>query len=206
MSSKVSDQDLISLAIKGDGNAHTELYGRYNVPITNYISFMVKQREDQEDIAIRTLTKAFEKLNDYDSKKGKFSTWVYTIATRMSIDHMRSITRKKFLKEAINIDDENVFIPIKSRNLSPEDIMILKELYEECTAVVNGLNSSQKDLVKARLYEDKSYQEISDTKNLSLGTVKANLHRANEALKKKTDLTIKNLRSIKNVLDGLNAS
>lgn len=203
MSTKVSDQELIELAIDGDGNAHTELYGRYNAPITNYISFMVRQREDQEDIAIKTLSKAFEKLNDYDPMKGKFSTWVYTIATRMSIDHIRSITRKKFLKEAIEIDDETKFVPIKSKSLSPEDIMILKELYQECTDVINGLNKSQKTLVKARLYEDKSYQEISDSYDISLGTVKANIHRANEALKKKTDLTIKNLRSIKNVLDGI---
>jgi len=203
MSTKVSDQELIELAMDGNGNAHTELYGRYNAPITNYISFMVRQKEDQEDIAIKTLTKAFEKLGDYDPMKGKFSTWVYTIATRMSIDHIRSITRKKFLKEAIEIDDETKFIPIKSKSLSPEDIMILKELYEECTGVINGLNKSQKTLVRARLYEDKSYQEISDSYDISLGTVKANIHRANEALKKKTDLSIKNLRSIKNVLDGI---
>lgn len=203
MSTKISDQELIESAIEGNGSAHTELYGRYSAPITNYISFMVRQKEDQEDIAIKTLTKAFEKLGDYDPMKGKFSTWVYTIATRMSIDHIRSITRKKFLKEAIEIDDESKFIPLKSKNLSPEDILILKELYTECTTVINGLNNSQKTLVKARLYEDKSYQEISDSYNLSLGTVKANLHRANDMLRRKTDLTIKNLRSIKNVLDGL---
>lgn len=53
---------------------------------------------DAEDIAQESLARAFQKLEAFDPKY-RFSTWLYTIAIRLAMDHNRGTRRRLTLLE-----------------------------------------------------------------------------------------------------------
>ena len=57
-----------------------------------------------------------------------------------------------------------------------------KERIELLRDVVSKMKPKYRELVELRYFEEKSYDEIAEELDRSLGTVKAQLHRAREAL------------------------
>ena len=73
-------------------------------------------------------------------------------------------------------------IHIADSKLDPIQALEKKERIELLRDVVSKMKPKYKELVELRYFEEKSYDEISVELDRSLGTVKAQLHRAREAL------------------------
>ena len=83
-----------------------------------------------------------------------------------------------------NKDGEPISYGIASDELDPEEVVIKTQKASQMRGVVDQLEPRYKRLVELRYFEELSYDEISDILELPLGTVKAQLFRAREALAK----------------------
>lgn len=179
-----SQEDLryVTRALTGDQSAFSFLLNKYHQPLYFHVLRMVHVRDMVEDLLQEIFTKAFDNLHTYNSAYA-FSTWLYRIATNHSIDHLRRRRLKTMsLDEPIQTKDGEMRIEVADDSeqtdaevLHRQRALILKE-------AVEALPPRFRRVIELRHMEDKSYQEIAELLDLPLGTVKAHIFRAREAL------------------------
>ncbi|MEW6685345.1 MAG: sigma-70 family RNA polymerase sigma factor [Candidatus Edwardsbacteria bacterium] len=175
---KDPEQTLIERCLKQDQQAYTKLIEKYKRPVFSFIFRLVRHQQDAEDMAQETFIKIFRSLDSYNPEL-KFSNWLFKIAYNTTIDFLR---RQK--PETISLDDEEHPLEIPSLTGDPMEALKRSSLRKTIEQAVNLLPVEYRTVVLLRHREEKSYQEIAEILNLPLGTVKAKVHRARNALRK----------------------
>lgn len=160
------DRQIIEAAQQGDEAAFAKILGHYEQPVYRYILRMVSRPADAEDLTQETFIKVYFNLASFDPAR-RFSTWLFTIATNTVYDWLRKRRgRPELLYDQLpeTTGSQTTYTSIGSKF----DIMTaLQKLRVEYRAVL-------------LLYFDQgySYQEIAETMNLPINTVKTYLFRA----------------------------
>ncbi len=90
----------------------------------------------------------------------------------------------KFRKKTISATELNDEISIPKENNTPEIQIIESELKTKISHFISKLPKSYSDVLKLYYFENMSYKEISEKLNIKLNTLKSNLLRAKESLKR----------------------
>lgn len=177
------DYRLIQLAVGGDQLAFGQLMDRYRDSIYRTIKKMVSSKEDADDLTLEAFGKAFRSLESYRPKYA-FSTWLFRIAINNCIDHIRKKRLQTLsIDEPIETDSEQDFSRnLRSETLNPEEVVIREQRMELIRNMLERLNDKYKLMIELRYFEEYSYDEIATELQMPIGTVKAQLHRAREAL------------------------
>ena len=178
------DLKLINRALDtGDPKAYNELMKLYRDPIYFMLYEKVGDQELAKDLTIEALGKAFKKLHLY-TPDFAFSTWLYTVARNNCIDYLRKHKLPTISIDKMMLDEDgkrNTF-DLKSKDPNPEKLMIKKQRIAILRQIVDQLKPKYRDLVKLRYFKELSYEEIAETLEVPLGTVKAQLHRSRAQL------------------------
>ena len=180
----LKDFKLIDHAVNdGDEQAFAELMARYKRPVYHMVLKMIRNTDDAEDLTIEAFAKAFKNLHKF-KKDYTFSTWLFRIATNNTIDFIRKKKLKTFSLNTSFTDDggESVNIDVEDKNLNPQDEAIKSQKIELVQMFVTKLPPKYQRLVRLRYFDELSYEEIAQTLEAPLGTVKAQLHRARELM------------------------
>jgi RNA polymerase sigma-70 factor, ECF subfamily len=182
-----SDPDLVAFARSGSEKAYRELLDRYQRPVFSLVYRMVRDREKAEDLAQETFVKVFNQLDKYNPKY-KFSSWIFKIASNLSIDTLR----KKEL-ETVSLDGsrqartaeetEASRITVASRDENPEELLEARELGREIEEAIGSLRPEYRTAIVLRHVEGRPYEEIAEIMELPLGTVKTYIHRGRSELR-----------------------
>ena len=181
------DLAIIQRCLAGDERAYRELVKRYQSMVFSVALRMVRQSQDAEDITQETFVRMFGALQRYDPSR-PFAAWLMTIASRLSIDHLRRRRVRPislFQREA-GSDEERV-IDVRDPGLGPEDVTSHREEERRTEELIDSLPPHYRIVVLLRHQQDLSYDEIARTLDLPLGTVKARIHRARALLKKRLE-------------------
>lgn len=170
------DHKIIEEVLKGDGDKFGELIGRYKNGVYSICMRMVGDAEEARDLSQETFIKAYNSLQKYN-REYKFSTWIFKIATNLSIDHLR---KKKH--QALPLD-EKLSMPYDTA--SAENMYLHHYNKNEIERVIQELPHDYKALVILYHKEGLSYQSICDVMNLPMSKVKNRLHRARSILKER---------------------
>jgi RNA polymerase sigma-70 factor, ECF subfamily len=182
-----TDHDLVTFARTGSEKAYRELLDRYQRPVFSLIYRMVRDRELAEDLAQETFVKVFNHLDSYNPKY-KFSSWIFKIASNLSIDSMR---RKELQtvsldgsRNASTADEvEATRITVASTDENPEEFLEAKELGEEIERAISMLRPEYRTAILLRHVEGRPYEEIAEVMEVPLGTVKTYIHRTRGELR-----------------------
>lgn len=166
-----------------DEKAYAVLLAKYKDSIFYMMLKMVKNQDDADDLTIEAFGKAFNRLHQYTPDYA-FSTWLFKIATNNCIDFIR---KKKMITFSIDkgfedSEGNNSTFDIKENNLNPEEKFMRKQKIRIMREMVDHLKPRYKQLIVLRYFRELSYDEIAETTELPLGTVKAQLFRAREML------------------------
>ena len=178
------DLELINKALKnGDPLAYRELMKLYRDPLYFMLYEKVNDKEIAKDLTIESIGKAFKKLHLY-TPRYTFSTWLFTVAKNHCIDYLRKhkLPTTSIDRIMIDKDGRRTNFDLISNELNPEQKMEKTQRIAILRQIVDQLNPKYRDLVKLRYFKELSYDEISNTLNLPIGTVKAQLHRSRERL------------------------
>jgi RNA polymerase sigma factor (sigma-70 family) len=177
------DLTLVEAAVKGSQAAYGELMDRYRDSIYYMMQKMVKNQDDADDLTIEAFGKAFSRLDQY-TPNFSFSTWLFKIASNNCIDFMRKKRVKVTSMDTGYTTDsgEVIYFDASSSTQNPEESLIHVQKVKLMRNLVEKLKPRYRELVELRYFEELSYEEISETLNLPLGTVKAQLFRARDYL------------------------
>lgn len=178
------DLKLINRALaSGDPAAYSELMKLYRDPLYFMLYEKVSDQELAKDLTIESLGKAFQKLHLY-TPDYTFSTWLFTVARNHCIDYLRKhkLPTISIDKMMLDEDGKRTNFDLVSNDLNPEQKMEKKQRIAFLRQIVDQLKPVYRDLVKMRYFKELSYEEIAESLDIPIGTVKAQLHRSREQL------------------------
>lgn len=183
------DRDLIE-ACQGstptglDG-AFRHLYDQYKDRVYNVCYRITGSATDALDASQETFGIVFRKIGDFRFE-AKFSSWVYRIAVNASIDMKRRASTRWVASLDAGPDSEQSDLPRMElrddRVEMPLAAASRHELETEIQDAILRLSPKMRAITVLRYVENLSYDEISETLQISLGTVKSRLSRAHDAL------------------------
>lgn len=182
-----TDQEVVALAREGRETGYRELVRRYERPVFALVYRMVRDREVAEDLAQDTFVKAFNALDSY-RPEFKFSSWLFKIAHNTAIDHLRRRTLDTLSIEgaphaATPAQLEATALQLESDAPSALARVEALELGGEIEEAIGRLRPEYRSCILLRHVEGLAYEEIAETLDLPLGTVKTYIHRARHELR-----------------------
>ncbi len=170
------------LAFKaGDANAFAELVRRYQRPVVNFFFKLVWDIHLSEDYAQEVFIRLYKRASTYEDT-AKFSTFLFTIARNLWIDHVRGRAaepRSASLDTRTGDGDSALsdFIAA-SDGLRPERAAEMDELGAQIREALAALPDDQRMVVVLSEIGGLRYQEISQVMKIPVGTVKSRMHTA----------------------------
>lgn len=170
------------------GLTFEELFERYSSMVFNLAYQILGDREEALDVAQEVFLAIFRKMNTFRGESS-LKTWIYRIAVRRAANRFRWWNRLRrrgtvSLEEHLSKNPEReITFNFTSKAQSPEDALLVQEEREEIKRMLNELPLQQKIAVIMRDIEGLSYEEIAESLNVSLGTIKSRIARGRELLK-----------------------
>jgi len=182
---KDDELELINKAKKGDIRAFEELIIGYEKDIYNIAYRMLGNANDAEDVSQEVCIKIYKSLNIYNNKS-KLYTWIYKITINTCIDEIRKNRKNiglKYIDENINVGESEILQQYKDdKELTPEDKYIKKEEKSDILQKINMLDPDHRAVIILRYINNLEYEEIAESLECSLGTVKSRINRAKKKL------------------------
>lgn len=191
---KSNDEILIEQAKSGDKSAFEELYQKYKKQIFNYIYRFVNKYELAEELTQETFISAYMHLDSY-SAKGKPIAWIYTIASNLSKNALKSRSiRSEVSLDAPLADSDgnlNMFDVLENAKEKPELIIRSKELVSKIQEAIDSLPLEYKQILLLCDVQGESYQDVAQILKCKVSTVGSRLFRARKKIAKKIALIYK---------------
>lgn len=169
------DQELVARCRAGEPAAFEELVRRYQAPLVRYARGMVGNAEDARDMAQEAFVRAYTHLDRFDPR-GRFSSWLYSIATHVCIDWIRRRSRRAELDQRLGEPEGPP---------EPEDVAMQGEQARLVRLAVSELPVEYRHLVLLHYGEGMSCAEAARVVNISHGAARVRLFRAREMLRQK---------------------
>lgn len=170
----------IQKALSGDAKAFEWIMKKYQKRIYYTVLQVVMNHDDADDILQDTFIKAYTKLETFDSSY-PFYPWLYRIAINTSLNYQK----KKARLRAVSLDEVDGNNNHADLAESPSQMFDVEEneLVRNLKIALSKIPDEQRTVFILRVQDDLSYQEISDTMNISIGTVMSRLSRARDKLR-----------------------
>ncbi|HEX7064107.1 MAG TPA: RNA polymerase sigma factor SigW [Bacillales bacterium] len=178
-------QRVIKRVRKGDQQAFGELIDLYQHKVYQICFRMVGNRQEAEDLGQEAFLRAYLNIDSYDSSK-KFSSWLFRIATNLSIDRLRKKKPDYHLDaEIAGSEGLTMYSRLAADGDLPEDQVVSLELQETIQEEIMQLPPKYRSAIIMKYIEDLSLKEIGEVLNIPVPTVKTRIHRGREALRKR---------------------
>lgn len=164
----VQDSTLVSNYIKGNEIALEILIKRHQQRIYSFIYSKVQDKDITEDIFQDTFIKVIRTLKRGNyNEEGKFLPWVVRIAQNLIIDYFRKNNRMPKFK---NTEEFDIFSVLSDGALNAENKIIKEQILNDVKELIEELPEEQKQVLKMRIYNDMSFNEISENTGVSINT------------------------------------
>lgn len=173
------DLILINACKQGNLDVFDKLYRQYVGNVFDFIYYKTWHKETAEDLTSLVFMKALEHINSYNEKKSSFKTWLLRIARNTVIDHWRQ------KKETVDLEDA---FEVASKSQVEVDFDI-KEQLEKIKVELEALPDKQKEVIVMRVWQQLSYQEISEITGSSEAACKMMFSRSIKILKDRLPLS-----------------
>lgn len=181
------DAETLRRCREGDEQAYRQIVERYQRQVYSLAMRMVRSAEDAEDVTQDTFVRMFKAIDRYDPNR-PFAAWLMTIASRLCIDHIRR--RKVRPLPLVRTEEgstEEHTIDVVDPGLGPDEITSHREEEQQAQSLIDSLPPHYRVVVLLRHQQDLSYEEIAESLDLPIGTVKARIHRARALLKQRLE-------------------
>lgn len=146
------------------------MYTQYSNALYGVVFRIIPTQEIAEEVLHDAFLKIFNKIDTYDSSKGKLFTWMLNIARNQAIDKMRSKevskeNKTKGIDKLVNNIDKREHVEDRTNSIGVKDLLIT-------------LPDNQRFVVEYLYFKGYSQSELAEEFNIPLGTVKTRLRMA----------------------------
>ncbi len=190
MSGTENEFELLKGFSEGNEDGFAEVLARWEKPLINFISRIIPERTEAEDIAQEVFLKVLSAAPGL-SRQAKFSTYLYRVAYNLAIDRTRRRKVRAAAAPLVSLDAarENDEGESLSRQVPDPADLPADRLHERLEtrrsveAALMELPESQRAAIILKVYEDRPYAEIAEILDVSIASVESLLFRARQTLK-----------------------
>jgi RNA polymerase sigma-70 factor (ECF subfamily) len=169
--------------------AFDQIFEQYRSMVFNLTFRILGDREEALDVSQEVFLTIYRKIRDFRGESA-LKTWVYRIAVNRASNRCRWWNRLR-RRGTVSLDDhlgrlgdKNLLEKLGSAGASPEETLLAREKAAEIARSLLLLPLQQRVAVVMRDVEGMSYEEIAESMEVSLGTVKSRIARGREFLKR----------------------
>ena len=168
------DQQLIVRTLNGDMQSFRWLVARHERLVAHIAGRIIQDESELEEICQDIFLKAYDKLDTFRGD-AKFSTWIASIAYRMSINHAKKRkVRQVEISEIRNLAGDEV---------SGQERMENSDRKAWLEVAISELPEAQRIVITLFHLQEMSYEEVAEITGMPVGTVKNYLFRGRKRLK-----------------------
>ena len=159
------EKRLIRQAQKGDAESYIQLFAKYEADLYRMAYVYSGKREDALDLVQEVAYRSFKYIHSLKDPR-YMKTWLVRILINCANDFYKKRSDYEEFEDDVYIEEE------------PIDVRVTLE------AAMKYLTVEEKDIILLKYYEDLTLQQIAETLDMKLGTVKTILYRALRKLRK----------------------
>ncbi len=178
-----TDEQLVAKLVKGDRTAGDALWQRHHRLVAKAVYEVTGDLHVVEDLMQEIFFKAFRKSKLYNPLMGKFTSWLVTVARNEALNHLRRRRRTAH----VSLEDTNPeggFSPIES----PSKQVSKRESWSQMLGAINSLKEPARTILKMRMLESKSFDQIAKILKQPVDTVKTTFYRNTEQIRNRLNL------------------
>ena len=175
------EQRLVDAARNGDEAAFEELVRLYEKRVLALTNRMCRNPEDAAEAAQEAFISAWQGLKFFRGDSS-FSTWLYRLASNACVDLLRREGRHQ-TAAGPSLNDEETKIDVADTAATPHEAAEQQELRELIEEGLQSLSPDHRQVLILREMHQLSYDEISQSLDIDVGTVKSRISRARKQLR-----------------------
>jgi RNA polymerase sigma-70 factor (ECF subfamily) len=186
MSVDTGDLGLVQRVQKGDKTAFDLLVRKYQHKVVKLVTRYLRDPADAEDVAQEAFIKAYRAIPQFRGDSA-FYTWLYRIAINTAKNAIVSRDRNpvEFDLDLQNVEESSSMQLRLADSETPESLLQTEEIRETVNRAIEALPEDLRTAIVLRELEGLSYEDIAQTMDCPVGTVRSRIFRAREAIDKR---------------------
>lgn len=183
-----SDERLLAAFLEGDAEAFEAIVLRYRSPLYNLLLRSVRDPQAASDLLQEVFLRVIQRADKFHGG-AKFSTWIFTIARNLSIDHARRMQHRRHRSLDAPVGSTDGADPgpsladrVSGTDLGGERAVDSAEIQRRVAAAVESLPGEQREVFLMRQLHGLPFQDIADVVGVPVNTVKSRMRYALERL------------------------
>jgi RNA polymerase sigma-70 factor (ECF subfamily) len=187
-----SEAQFLERLRRGDAMAYERLVAEQSSEVYALLYRLTSDPEEARDLTQETFLRAFQSIERFRGD-ASLKTWIYRIAINQARNRWRWWRRRR-RDATVSLDatDENRERPLAAtlpsdKSPSPEQQTLARERETQLRDALCSLRRSYREAVILRDVEGFSYEEIAQTLQISIGTVKSRISRGRLELRRQLE-------------------
>jgi RNA polymerase sigma-70 factor (ECF subfamily) len=179
----LTDHALRDAYERGEARAFAVLVERYQRPLFNFILRSVTTRDVAEDLLQETWVRVIQRSADF-KRDSKFTTWLYTIARNLCIDHSRKMRHRKHASLDATPPDGGAALVERTDGGAPdpERSADSSDVQARVARAVEAMPEEQREVFLMRQVQCMAFAEIAVVVGVPENTAKSRMRYALERL------------------------
>ncbi len=161
-----------AVALTGDRRAYAALFKHFAPRVKSYLMRLGTADATAEELAQEAMVIVWRKAQSYDSARAGVSTWVFTIARNLRIDHFRRQGNRSVDAEGTDDDEMPDDLP------QPDEQLLARQREAGVRLAMAKLSSEQAQVLRLSFYDEQPHAQIARELGIPLGTVKSRVRLA----------------------------
>lgn len=159
-----------------DKKVADKLISHYLDEMFGYVYNRVVNREVAKDVTQEIFISVLQSINNYDESKSSFRTWIYSIASRRVADYYR--TKESYDDRLVEMSEVD-WGSSEILGLDFDQTLELAEINE----FIDGLEERSRKIFKLKIFEGRTFAEISNAMGMPESTVKSCFYRTQRLIR-----------------------
>lgn len=167
------------------GYVLSEFYNANFQKLAFLLNSYVRDEAIAENLANDTFIRALDQLDKYDRTKSDFITWLFTVGKNIARAHLKKESRLSTVSMDKDYDGFTLSeILTTERSTAELEETVIQKKYNYVKECIYSLPEKYKNVIVMRELKSMTYQEIEDETGLAEGTVKSQIKKGREMLRK----------------------
>lgn len=175
----LTDEALLALIAVSDRHALAALYDRYGRRVFALAVRMLGDPQSSEEVTQDVFLSVWRRVSSYKAGKGRFTTWLFSIAHNRTIDELRRRRRERY-RENPTLEDH---VDLPSESPPPPEEVVARSEGAMVREALDTLPQEQRTVIEMSYFSGLTQVEIAERTGQPLGTVKTRMRLALKKLR-----------------------
>jgi RNA polymerase sigma-70 factor, ECF subfamily len=194
-----SNEHLPALLAKDLNRYFERLVLTYQDQLYAFVLLRIHSPQAAQEVVQSALERAYYALRNYPTRQIqllKLEPWLYEITRNVFYNYIReNHTRASRLPSVpLDLSGDSLLLDLEDQSLGPDEEVCRRESRHELEMQVSRLPDLYQETMKLYYFNDLTSREIAERLNQPIGTVKANVHRGTQLLRKMLNTDAKKMR------------